>query len=141
MGKFIDCLSIKQSRNNCKMFYVSGQMEYHADNGDTYKIVGGWESDGLSYPLKILGCPIASCRLKKGLLHDILYGSQIVTRKQADTIFAEPTDDIPTSWMLRKRDYLGVRIGGIFAWNSKKEKDIIHLRKFITIQKSITDED
>ena len=130
MGKFIGEVGLFQHRNNCKRFWIKGQLVYEANDGTNYVIKGGWHTDGRSDPLN---CPIATCRLYKSLLHDLLYGAQVTTRKQADQLFLEESENIKTSKILRCKEYIGVRLGGWNAWNRATPKSREYYRQFIEV--------
>ena len=55
-------------------------------------------------------------------LHDWLYATQCLSRKESDWIFyLAMLDDRTPKWKA-KIFYWGVRVGGSFAWNNNKKK-------------------
>jgi len=59
------------------------------------------------------------------VVHDYLYNTAPVSRKEADKAFLAHMEALRVNWLKRKAMYRGVRIGAVFAWNNyrKKEKD------------------
>jgi len=57
------------------------------------------------------------------VVHDYLYATAPVSRKEADKIFLEHMKTLKVKWWRRKAMYRAVRMGGGFAWNKHREEE------------------
>jgi hypothetical protein len=85
----------------------------------------GFETDLASVPKVIQALPIVGCfydingrSRRAAVLHDYLYSVQTFTRKEADAVFfrALAAEGVIAGLF---GHWLGVRLGGWFAWRSK----------------------
>ena len=55
------------------------------------------------------------------ILHDCLYQSGMLTRRQSDDVLEEAMYTLDVTWWRRRAVREGLRIGGIFAWNNYRK--------------------
>jgi len=55
------------------------------------------------------------------ILHDCLYQSGILTRKQSDDVLEEAMNTLGVTWWRRKSVREGLRVGGFIAWNNYRK--------------------
>jgi hypothetical protein len=88
-------------------------------------VPSGFETDLASVPKVVQAVPFVGCFFdingrsrRAAVLHDYLYSVQIVTRKEADALFfrALAAEGVMVGLF---GHWLGVRLGGWFAWRSK----------------------
>lgn len=102
-------------------------------NGWNIVVYKGFIWDGASIPRTLwdeIGCPLDFA--EESLIHDALYASKLVSRKDADKIFhalLSRREDI--SQALAKAMYLGVRVGGERAYTDSP--DIANMRNYVMI--------
>jgi len=90
------------------------------------KIHRGFVWDGASIPRVFwltIGGPYHPKFSVAGLVHDYLYRTQPLPRKEADEIFYRLLRFNGVSYITAKRMYLGVRTGGIFPWKKHRERN------------------
>jgi len=87
-------------------------------NGNSITVPEMFTFDGCSIPMFSLFRPHL---ITAALVHDWLYVSHQVTRKEADQIFKELLVKNGTNKLIASSMYQGLRIGGSFAWKYSKE--------------------
>lgn len=98
---------------------------------DGFVIPAGFVSDGCSMPpllWSLLGHPFYYRFLKEAIRHDWYYKTQCVSRRAADRWFFRALDK-PWLRVRRYLIYIGVRVGGWYAWwqnMRKKGKQYAH---------------
>lgn len=58
------------------------------------------------------------------VLHDYLYTVQVYTRKKSDDVLLEALGVLGVSWLTRWAVYIGVRAGGMFAWEQHRRQNL-----------------
>lgn len=64
--------------------------------------------------------PVNGRHSPAAILHDYLYATQTVSRKQADGFFFDAMEDIGVNPIRRKAMYWAVRLGGWLAWEERE---------------------
>lgn len=104
-------------------------------NKKTLQILPGFVTDGASVPKlfwNIIGSPFTGNYTRAGIIHDALYASKILPRKQCDSIFFKIIKECGGSWLERTLMWAGVRIFGGFAWKKHTSSSVIENRKLIS---------
>ena len=106
---------------------------------DLYKITikRGMHTDGASIPQifwSIIGSPLMGKYVGSALIHDGLYASKILTRKQSDKLFEQMMKDNNVGVVRRKLMYAAVRLGGWASWNAYTEEFCENARRFIDVR-------
>lgn len=110
------------------------------ENDNHYYIVKkGFITDGASIPslFKIFFDSFQGNYTKSAILHDTLYRTNIINRKEADFLFLEGMRILNVSFFKRFFLYLGVRIGGWYSYYSNTDDEIKKNKKFIEIKGKI----
>ena len=100
------------------------------------KLSSGLITDGCSVPRFLwwfIGCPFVGKYVGSAILHDALYASHILSRKEADILFLEMLNDNGVGWVKRKLMYYGVRYFASSAYAEKSQQLINHARQFVTV--------
>jgi hypothetical protein len=108
-------------------------LRYRSRSGRLFVVPKGEESDLESRPTFLpafvnwlLGDKLSTAW--PALLHDELYhhGPELeppVTRAEADALYAEALESIGKGWAARNLSWLGLRLGGEFAWSAAREAE------------------
>ena len=99
-------------------YYVVKRDWYVKVDGREFKVPAGFEFDGDSVPRLPIIYWLTKNRvgLKAPALHDWLYHSQVVSRKEADRLYLRLMDETGVKLVWKWAHYFGVRIGGWWAW-------------------------
>ena len=122
-------------------YKLNSNLTYENDN---YKITvkKGMITDGASIPRlfwSIIGCPMNGKYVGSALIHDGLYSSEIISRKDADDIFLDMLKNNEVSTLKRYAMYYAVRIGGHFVWKNHTKESVLECKKFVDAQKYYDD--
>jgi hypothetical protein len=80
----------------------------------------GFITDLASIPKPLRGLiEVNGKHRKAAVLHDYLYCSQMLARKDADALFLEAMELLGVSTLQRNVMWLGVRAGGGLYWNKR----------------------
>lgn len=131
---FVGTASLDHSKGECEEALLEKAFTYYTNDGHKIIVKSGWLTDGASFTIRALGCPYKGCYVMPSILHDILYKSQVVSRKRADDIFSEANNHMGVNVLVRAKLYSGVRMFGGYAWNGNKE-DAEQYKKYIEIIK------
>ncbi|UDQ96805.1 DUF1353 domain-containing protein [Lentisphaerota bacterium WC36G] len=107
-------------------------------NGYKITILRGFLFDGASIPQffwSTTGSPFDFRFLIAALIHDALYASESLARKEADQIFRLLLKFYKVDIYTRNKMYLAVRIGGGKVWKNHTQESITEARQFIKIEK------
>ncbi len=63
------------------------------------------------------------------VIHDYLYATQTCSRASADGVLLRAMKVMRTHWVARWAIYLGVRVGGWYAWKEDFKKYGLHRRR------------
>jgi hypothetical protein len=109
---------------------------YFVINGHYFVIKPGFWWDGASIPKflwGIIGGPWQEDIAPGALIHDVLFGSQVLPRKTANRIMYEVNRLNGMSWTKNQTVYNGLRIGGWKAWQDKTDSQIRGVREHLYI--------
>jgi len=93
----------------------------------------GLITDGASIPKYlwgIVGSPFTGRYTRPALIHDALYASERLSRKDCDNLFLEMMEADGVSWLKRYSMYLAVRAGGMFVWKKHTQATINEAKKY-----------
>lgn len=85
----------------------------------------GFEWDGMSIPRVAwasVGCPFGPKHTTAGLVHDYLYRTKLLTRKQADELMLAILKSDGEGWYARQKMYHAVRLFGRSSWFKAEKK-------------------
>ncbi len=84
-------------------------------------LLKGFKTDFASIPRLLwwIFPPATGKHRRAAVVHDYLYRYQELPRKQSDDAFLELMFNDGVNWFSRYIIYLGVRIGGWYAWNKR----------------------
>lgn len=114
VGKFVDSSRFELIES---IAYVNSELEI--------TVKAGFISDMASIPKMfwgIIGSPFEGKYRKAALIHDGLYGSHWLTKKESDALFLEMMKVNGVSWLKRYTMYYAVKWFGNGAWNKPKKK-------------------
>jgi hypothetical protein len=94
-------------------------LTYVTHNGRTITVPAGFQTDFASVPrLPLIFVLMGDTNHRAAVIHDYLYSTKEVSRKEADSIFVEAMEG-PKSIQSRLM-YLGVRLFGSLRWNQRE---------------------
>lgn len=141
----------KKCEHNCKDECLNKKKEirlletvtYQLPDQKTLVIQPGFVFDGASIPQicwTSIGHPLEHRFIYAALLHDALYVTQYLPRKTADQYFHRFLTDFAgvgcfTAWKM----YIGVRLFGGGAWNSKTEAQITEAKELVAFRENQND--
>lgn len=115
-------MPVKISTFNGRGVTVLEPLIYVAKNGDTHEVAAGSTSDGASVPRlfwRVL--PPFGKYWPAGLLHDAIYRTQSLSRKEADDLFFEAMESCGCSRLQCWTIYAAVRSFGWVAWKNNSK--------------------
>ena len=99
----------------------------------------GFVSDMASIPKlfwNLIGSPFTGRYTEAALVHDALYASEALPRKEADGVFLELMAQAGVSYWKRYSMYWAVRLGGGgLVWKKHKPEDVNIARMYIDVKK------
>ena len=121
-------------KSRLKMQYLEGTLKYkllsrlvyESFEGEKYTVPRDYVSDGHSIPRllrSVAGSPFSTKYPKSAWLHDHLLEFNLLSRKEADELYAEAMRSEGASWFQQKRNYWGVRIGSLFSRRKRGDTD------------------
>lgn len=115
------------------------EKKYYAilPDGQTLIVDSGFSFDGASIPellYSFIGDPYSGRYVRAAFIHDCLYASELLPRKECDSIFLEIMKEHGVNWLKRNSMYLAVRVGGKEVWVGHTEVSIADARKYITLK-------
>ncbi|NPA65116.1 MAG: DUF1353 domain-containing protein [Epsilonproteobacteria bacterium] len=101
------------------------------------EVRAGLETDGASVPRIFWNIvpPVSGRYLEAAVLHDALYASKLVNRKEADEIFLEAMKDLGVAAWKRYIMYWAVRVFGEKAWESHDITSVAKARRYVEVSK------
>lgn len=119
-----------------KGFFIKERIEYEDEK---YKIIilPGFFSDGASISIGryTVGCPFEKKYLAAALIHDALYATKYLSRKEADVVFHKALGDLNVeNWRVNLM-YGAVRVAGWVAWSKKDPESVQNAQKYIEIER------
>jgi hypothetical protein len=100
-------------------------------------VMKGLEFDGASIPKmfwSIIGSPFTGKYTRSALVHDALYMSESLTRKEADSVFLGLMKQDGVSLLKRNVMWGAVRIGGYFVWKKHKSHMVEINKKYVRVE-------
>ena len=101
------------------------------------RIKRGFVTDGSSVPQgfwSLVGHPLEHKFLRPAILHDALYGTHLVTRKEADCLFYKYlTEFQKLNKLISYLMYISLRAFGGYHWGKASDKLIRQRKKFVSI--------
>ena len=101
-------------------------------------VKNGLLTDGASIPRlfwTIIGCPMTGKYVGSALIHDGLYASEAIPRKEADKLFIKMLADNGVGYIKRKLMYAAVRVAGGFVWKKHKAADVEEASKYVVVKR------
>ena len=112
-------------------YRLQHDLYYRAVDGRIFLVKKGFIHDGASKGfLKRFGR-----YTNAAILHDALYGSKLLSRKEADKLFLEAMKSSNVVYLRRYTYYYAVRAFGSSAWKSKSKRVIKKNKRYILIFK------
>ena len=87
------------------------------------KVPAGFITDGASIPRfawSLIGSPWSGRYARAAIIHDYLYFTKTVSRKEADRIFLQAMQILKVNWFKRRAMWLAVRLFAGAGWNKKR---------------------
>ena len=122
-------------RVNVKRWELVGDVSYQ---NEKLKVTAksGLKTDGASIPRAfwgVIGSPLTGKYVKSAILHDALYASEALPRKQCDELFREMLKAEGVSMWRRNTMYWAVRAGGGRVWKRHTKKSIDRGRRYCEV--------
>jgi len=106
-------------------FVVLTDLVYEAKSGEVFTVPAGTPTDFASIPRALTALLPKNGRYDRAaVLHDKLYQTGEVPKSRADDLFCEAMDSLGVGMVLRRTLWLGVRMGGGFAWRGHRRRDV-----------------
>ena len=101
------------------------------------EVRAGLKTDGASVPRIFWNIfpPVSGRYLEAAVIHDALYATKYIPRKEADMIFLEAMGELGVAWWKRGLMYGGVRLFGWSAWRSHDARSVAKAREYVKVQK------
>lgn len=113
--------------------------DYTLDHrGKRYAVRAGFKTDGQSIPRAfwiLTGHPMEGDGLPAAIIHDVLYGSELVERAEADLIFKQLLERNGVNWFRAMMRYRFLRMFGGLTYSTHTDSTRARARSFITITK------
>lgn len=105
---------------------------------DRYRITvkAGFKTDGESIPRPcwiLTGHPFQGVGMAAAIIHDGLYGSELLSREKADLIFKKLLERYGLNWFRAMARYRFLRIFGWITWKTHTVKTISAARQFVSL--------
>jgi len=121
---FLTTLQMERTLGHWRRWRLLDPLLYQADDASRYEVPAGFHTDGASVPRGLWNVfPKYGKYLESAVLHDWLYASACLTRRQADKLFKEAMKSQGVGRFRRACIYAGVRTGGWGAWRKHRKQD------------------
>lgn len=127
---------IIQQQADGRHYRVVSDFRAPAVRGWLYMVLAGFVYDGASVPRifwRLIGSPFTGLYAPAALVHDVLYGAQVTTRKEADGVFLALMKVYGVGFVKRQLIYRALRIGGWASWRRKTADDIAEAKGFLVM--------
>lgn len=105
---------------NDREWQVLYDLFYAADDGRVWCVPAGFVTDDYSVPRFAWWLiPPSGIADESAVLHDWLYRSKVLPRSEADALFLEAMLSQKIAPLRARLIWLGVRLGGHFAWRGR----------------------
>ena len=123
-------------RIDASTYKLNSRLTYE---NEKYKVTikQGLVTDGASIPRifwSLVGCPTSGKYVGSALIHDGLYCSEIISRKEADELFLDMLKDNGVCTIKRYIMFAAVRIGGYFVWKKHNPGTVEANKAFINVK-------
>ncbi|MDC7249274.1 MAG: DUF1353 domain-containing protein [Sphaerochaetaceae bacterium] len=123
--EFADSKQISSSK-----YELQHDLYYRSKNGRVFVVKKGFVHDGASKGfLKRFGK-----YTNAAILHDALYASELLSRKESDDLFLEAMEVSDVHYLRRYTYYYAVRMFGGFVWAKHKRHEIRKAKRYILIK-------
>ena len=110
---------------------------YYQNESIRVKVLKNFIFDGASIPKffwSIIGHPFSFKLVRPAVVHDILYASEIFTRKFSDELFEEMLEVSGVDGLKDEAMFIAVRIGGNSVWDNHNIEDVSKALEFIEVE-------
>ncbi len=119
MSKFITILSVREGREG--EWLLNSVLLYQSEESGTFQVPLDFNTDLASIPrLFRLFFAVNGKHRKAATLHDYLYRTGLVSRKQADLLFLEAMEACGVGKIKQYMMYAAVRAGGASSYKGNK---------------------
>lgn len=128
-------------RIDSKNYKINSNLSFE-NNDFKVTVKKGLVTDGASIPRifwSIIGCPSNGKYVGSAIIHDGLYMSEIISRKDADKIFLDMLKHNGIGYIKRNLMYFAVRLGGYFVWRKHNQDTVSLNKKFVLVEKFYDD--
>jgi hypothetical protein len=106
----------------------------------TYRITAkkGFTTDFASIPRiawTLIGSPAMGRYTSSSVIHDVLYATESLGRKECDDLFLEMLEVDGVGYFKRYAMYWAVRAGGWAVWSKHKPYEVMNSKQFIKLRK------
>lgn len=118
---------IEQTDTNNNEYCLVDDYSCVLPNGYSLTIKEGFVFDGASIPRlfwTLVGSPFTGSYARAALIHDALYQSEILSRKECDDIFYDVMYACGSNWITRYTLWAAVRTFGGFVWSNHKDFEV-----------------
>ena len=130
-------MGIKIEKVNSREYKLTESIEVVV-NKSRITVYEGFIFDGASVPRvlwNIIGSPFTGKYTLASLIHDALYRSESLKRKECDEIFLEIMKKSNVNYIKRYAMYYGVRASGGLIWRNHSVEEVSYNKNFIRVQK------
>lgn len=122
MSQFLDALCVTEIDD--RIFQVCDHaFRYQSDIAGLLTVPVGFKTDFASVPrIGIIYAMLGDTAHEPAVVHDWLYYSGLISRKESDQVLLEAMAVIGLPAWRRWPIYWGVRMGGWYAWNDHRKK-------------------
>ena len=114
-------LQVEEGRGRCHWFLTAALI--YKGTKDEFIVPAGFGTDFASVPRLFWAVfPPYGRFTKAAVVHDWLYRTHAVSRKDADGIFHRIMRELGTKWWRRRLMYLAVRLFGWYGWRKNAYK-------------------
>lgn len=108
-----------ENRSGKQLYQVASRFSYFSDEYGQVVVPAGFVTDLASIPrLPFFYMMLGDSIQEPAVIHDYLYSTGILSRKDADNVLLEAMEVTGISWFKRHLIYWGVRIGGNSSYDS-----------------------
>ena len=115
------------------------EKKYYAilPDGKMLTVEAGFSFDGASIPeilYSFIGDPYSGRYVRAAFIHDCLYASELLPRKECDNIFLEIMKEHGVNWAEAKLDVSSCESRRSEVWADHTDESISEARKYITLK-------
>lgn len=113
-------------------YELAGNIAYENDTLQVL-VLNGFITDGASIPRafwRVIGSPFTGKYTASAIIHDALYASELLSRKECDELFLEMLRVEGVGYAKRYAMYWAVRAGGGFVWDNHTSVSVDMAKRF-----------